>query len=147
MNAEKRILMVVEDPGMWEFMTFYLAMQGCKVQRTEQPEQIFRQDSDNRPDIIVIDNSAGSIDLPAFYERAIKEPFPGAIRLLVITSHSDYLSLENILRAQDIFITRPLRPKMLMIIIRSLVYNERPGWIRLVKNRISPRLPGCANFV
>jgi DNA-binding response OmpR family regulator len=130
----KRILFIVDEPNTWEFMSFYLAMQACKVYRSNSIEEVFSLTLTSSPDLVVIDNTSGKTDLQKVYPRFGKEPSLDKTRALILTNPAEHELVSDVQRKQDIFITRPLRPKMLLIIIRSIVYNEKLNWIRLVKD-------------
>lgn len=130
----ERILFIVDDPKMWEFMSFYLAMQGYKVYRSSRPGEAFELAQSTRPGLVVIDNTPGKFDTRSFYERFINDPSLNQSRLLVLTSPADHTALKDIQRNTDQFITIPIRPKMLLIIIRGLLQDDKLGWIRLSKD-------------
>lgn len=131
----KKVLLIVDDPEVWEFMSFYLAMQGCKAYCSSRVDEVFETCQKLNANLVVIDSSASRmIDMKAFYSRLAAEPALDAVKFLVLCNRLDYEKIIPFQRAQDSFITRPVRPKMLLIIVRDLIYNEKPEWIRLLRS-------------
>lgn len=130
----KKVLLIVDAPEVWEFMSFYLAMQGCKVYRSGQVDDILETCRRLTPNLVVMDSSASRmVDIKALYPRLAADPFLDGIKFLILCNRADYEKIMPLQRAQDSFITRPIRPKMLLITVRDLVYNEKPEWIRLLR--------------
>ena len=132
----KKVLLIVDDPEMWEFMSFYLAMQGCKVYRSNKPDEFNEMCRNINPHLVVIDSSAARLtDVPSLYNSLAPAASFESVKFLVLTNPADYELMAPMQRPQDTFITRPVRPKMLLIIIRGLIDNERPEWTRMLKMR------------
>lgn len=131
----KKVLLVVDDPEIWEFMSFYLGMQGCKVYRSGRIDDIPETCGRLKPDLVVIDNSISRVmDLEAFYPSLVAESLLQDVKLLVLCNKVDYERITPVMRSADAFITRPVRPKMLLIIVRDIISNERPEWIKFLRS-------------
>ena len=124
MKTMKRILLVFDDEREMEFMESNLIENGFEIFRSESLSDLLDLAIKTTPDLIVLNTLDTEAALELFNKNLNKEQLKNTVVLSLIDL-KDYLSVSN----EEYFIVKPIRPKLLLSLIRGLMNHEEVNWI------------------
>ncbi|HRH67327.1 MAG TPA: response regulator [Bacteroidia bacterium] len=122
MNDQLKVLVVDDEPDIVEILTYNLKKQNYQVFTAYNGEEAIQSASENHPDLIIMDiRMPGISGIEAC--RIIKhDDLIKDIPVLFLTADSDeYTTMNAIDAGGDHFITKPIRPALLIGMIKELV--------------------------
>lgn len=122
MNDQLKVLVVDDEPDIVEILTYNLKKQNYQVFTAHNGEEAIQSASENHPDLIIMDiRMPGISGIEAC--RIIKhDDLIKDIPVLFLTADSDeYTTMNAIDAGGDHFITKPIRPALLIGMIKELV--------------------------
>jgi two-component system alkaline phosphatase synthesis response regulator PhoP len=125
MNQNLKVLVVDDEPDVVEILSYNLKKEGYQVFQAFNGKQCIDSSLVNLPDLIIMD-----IRMPEMTGietcRAIrKEEKLKHIPVLFLTADSDeYTSMNAMDAGGDHFITKPIRPALLLGMIKELIKED-----------------------
>ena len=120
----KRILLVFDDEREMEFMEANLIENGFEIFKTSSLNEVLSLSLKNAPDLIVLNTLDTESALELFNTTFKKEQLNNTA-ILSLIELKDYLYVSN----EEYFIVKPIRPKLLLSLIRGLMNHEGTGWV------------------
>jgi DNA-binding response OmpR family regulator len=120
----KKVLLVFDDAKELDFIDANLNENGFTVIKTETLESALAEAKKNTPDLIVINtiNIQNDID---FFEDQLKVVESECSLLVCLNELEDHLNASS----QKYLVAKPVRPKVLLSLIRGIMNNEEVNWL------------------
>lgn len=120
----KSVLLVFNDPKELEFIEANLNENGFQVFKSENLKDALCIAQNTVPDLIVVNTLDTQQDLKLFNEQIKSEALKDVI-ILSLIQLEDYLNSSS----PQHFIIKPVRPKLLLSLIRGIMNNEEMNWL------------------
>lgn len=124
MKTMKRILLVFDDEREMEFMEANLMESGFEIFKTSDLNDVMGLATKTSPDLIVLN----TLDVESAMELFNKNSKTQQLKdtsILSLIELQDYVYVSS----QEYFIVKPIRPKLLLSLIRGLMNNEEVSWL------------------
>ena len=132
MSEEKIILLVDDEIDILEFITYNLEKEGYKVYSAQNGKDALRIAEKKVPDLIVLDVMMPEMDGIVTCEELRKIPkLKNTVIAFLTARGEDYSQIAGFEAGADDYITKPVRPKVLIsrikaLLKRSAVADEAP---------------------
>ncbi|MGZ4033384.1 MAG: hypothetical protein ACXVPU_15390 [Bacteroidia bacterium] len=120
----KSILLVFDDQKELEFIKENLMENGFKTSETDNLKDALKIAEKTIPDLIVVNTFNSESDLKLFSSQIKTERLKN-VSLLSLIELEDYLKTSS----KEHFVVKPVRPKLLLSLIRSVMNNEEITWL------------------
>ncbi len=120
----KRILLVFDDEKEMNFMETNLKENGFEIFKSSNVKNILDQATKVVPDLIVLNTLDTEYALALFNTNLKGEQLKNT-SIISLIDPKDYLSVSN----EEYFIVKPIRPKLLLSLIRGLMNHEKVNWL------------------
>ena len=120
----KSVLLVFDDSKELEFMEANLIENGFHVFKSGDLNEALINAERNIPNLIVV-NTLDSESAIQLFSKQIKIERLKNVTLLSLIELEDYLKASSI----EHLVVKPVRPKLLLSLIRSLMYREKINWL------------------
>jgi DNA-binding response OmpR family regulator len=124
MLARNKILLVFDDENEMAFMEANLKENGFEIASSNIVSEVLTLAIQNPPDLIVLNTLHTEYLLELFNENLKNEQLKNTAVLSLIEP-KDYLYVSN----EEYFILKPIRPKILLSLIRGLMNHEAVNWL------------------
>jgi DNA-binding response OmpR family regulator len=124
MKKMKRILLVFDDEKEMNFMETNLKENGFEIFKSSNVKNILDQATKVIPDLIVLNTLDTEYALALFNTNLKAEQLKNT-SIISLIDPKDYLSVSN----EEYFIVKPIRPKLLLSLIRGLMNHEKVNWL------------------
>lgn len=124
MKKMKRILLVFDDEREMEFMEANLMESGFEIFRSSDLKNVLDLAIKISPDLIVLNTLDIESAVELFNKNVKKEQLKNT-SILSLIELKDYLYVSS----EEYFIVKPIRPKLLLSLIRGLMNNEEVNWL------------------
>jgi two-component system alkaline phosphatase synthesis response regulator PhoP len=123
----KNVLLVFSDPQELEFIEFHLSENGFKVFTAANLENALKKAEEIVPDLIVINtlNTQKEVDQ---FSKLLKTERLNNVLLLCLIELEDYLNASS----KKHLVIKPVRPKLLLSLIRGIMNHEEINWLLAV---------------
>lgn len=121
----KSVLLVFDDSKELEFIEANLAENGFEVFKSDSLINALTLAEAVIPNLIVVNTFDSEANLQAFSER-IKTPLLKNVFLLSLIELENYLKTSF---GKEHFVVKPVRPKLLLSLIRSVMNHEEINWL------------------
>ncbi|HLT95121.1 MAG TPA: response regulator transcription factor [Membranihabitans sp.] len=156
MEYQPSILIVDDEEDILEFISYNLRKQNYKVSTSSNGKEALRIARRDRPDLILLDIMMPEMDgIEVCKTLRRDEDFHGTIIAFLTARHEDFIHSNALDVGGDDFITKPIKPSVLVSRINALLRRseklkkkqEEPrvmklGGIELDEGRFSVRLEG-----
>ena len=156
MEYQPSILIVDDEEDILEFISYNLRKQNYKVSTSSNGKEALRIARRDRPDLILLDIMMPEMDgIEVCKTLRRDEDFHGTIIAFLTARHEDFIHSNALDVGGDDFITKPIKPSVLVSRIKALLRRseklkkkqEEPrvmklGGIELDEGRFSVRLEG-----
>jgi two-component system alkaline phosphatase synthesis response regulator PhoP len=129
-NEKLRVLVVDDEPDIVEMLTYNLVREGYEVETAYDGEEAIKKAHQFKPDLILLDIMMPKMDgmqvceeLRAHEEFAINK----CIIVFLTARNEDYSHIAGLEAGADDYITKPIKPKVLMARIQSLLRRHKPS--------------------
>lgn len=124
MENMKSVLLVFDDSKELEFIEANLTESGYQVLTSDNLKEALIVTENNTPDLIVVNifDSKSSIQL---FSQQIKTEKLKNTSLMCLIELEEYLKFSS----SEHFVVKPVRPKLLLSLIRSVMNNEKINWL------------------
>jgi two-component system, OmpR family, alkaline phosphatase synthesis response regulator PhoP len=132
MSEEKIILLVDDEIDILEFITYNLEKEGYKVYSAQNGKDALRIAEKKVPDLIVLDVMMPEMDGIVTCEELRKIPkLKNTVIAFLTARGEDYSQIAGFEAGADDYITKPVRPKVLIsrikaLLKRSAIADEAP---------------------
>jgi two-component system alkaline phosphatase synthesis response regulator PhoP len=117
-----RILLVDDEEDILEFVSYNLQREGFKVFSARNGKEAIQMTSKIKPDLIILDVMMPEMDGIAACEEIRKLPGGKNVIIAFLTARGeDYSQIAGFEAGADDYITKPIRPKVLISRIRALL--------------------------
>ncbi len=125
MEKTIKILLVDDEPDILEFVSFNLRKENYKVSTCSNGKVALEMALRNRPDLILMDVMMPGMDGIEVCEEMRKHNELNDVIIVFLSSRSeDYSLIAGLNAGADDYITKPVKPKMLMTKIKSLLRRK-----------------------
>ena len=122
---KKKILLVDDDPDILEFLTYNIKQEGYEIETAENGILAIEKLKSYKPDLIILDVMMPEMDGIETCEEIRKQPkFDDVIISFLTARGEDYSQIAGFKSGADDYITKPIRPKVLMSKIKSLLRRK-----------------------
>lgn len=122
MSDEKIILLVDDEVDILEFVSYNLEKEGYKVYTAQNGSDALKIADKKVPDLILLDVMMPEMDGIATCEELRKNPNLNDTVIAFLTARSeDYSQIAGFESGADDYITKPIRPKVLISRIKALL--------------------------
>jgi len=122
MSDEKKILLVDDEIDILEFISYNLEKEGYKVYTAQNGKDAIRIAEKKEPDLIILDVMMPEMDGIVTCEEIRKIPKLKNTIIAFLTARSeDYSQIAGFEAGADDYITKPIRPKVLISRVKALL--------------------------
>ncbi len=123
MNVSRyRILIVDDEPDIVEFLSYNLKKEGFQIQTAPNGREAIEKAIDFRPHLILLDVMMPDMDGIETCEQLRKQPSTSNTLIAFLTARSeDYSQIAGFDAGGDDYITKPIKPKVLISRIKALL--------------------------
>ncbi len=122
MSEEKKILLVDDEIDILEFISYNLEKEGYKVYTAQNGKDAIRIAEKKEPDLIILDVMMPEMDGIVTCEEIRKIPKLKSTIIAFLTARSeDYSQIAGFEAGADDYITKPIRPKVLISRVKALL--------------------------
>jgi len=126
MSDEKKILLVDDEIDILEFISYNLEKEGYKVYTAQNGKDAIRIAEKKEPDLIILDVMMPEMDGIVTCEEIRKIPKLKSTIIAFLTARSeDYSQIAGFEAGADDYITKPIRPKVLIARLEALLKRKR----------------------
>lgn len=127
MKKMKRVLLAFDSHEELDFIEANLAENGFQITKTDNLADALVAAEKIIPDLIVVNTMDTEADLQEFSSRVKTERLKD-VSILSLIELEDYLNVSN----PQHFVIKPVRPKLLLSVIRSIMNHEKVNWLPAV---------------
>ncbi len=122
MSEEKRILLVDDEVDILEFISYNLEKEGYKVYTAQNGRDAIRIAEKKDPDLIILDVMMPEMDGIVTCEEIRRIPkLKNTIISFLTARGEDYSQIAGFEAGADDYITKPIRPKVLVSRVKALL--------------------------
>lgn len=131
--TQKRILIATNDPALFKLLSSVLTTEGYQVTQTLSGAEAFDKAANQRPHMVIIDDSLPGVDAPGLCRRLRKNTATHYLAILVLSSKTDVANMIAALEAgADEYLAKPFDSKELAFRVRNvLVRVEVPAGVQV----------------
>ncbi|MBS3992312.1 MAG: response regulator transcription factor [Bacteroidetes bacterium] len=134
-EQKHKILLVDDEPDILEFIGYNLKKEGYKVYTAQNGEQALAVANEKIPDLILLDIMMPGIDgVEVCRQLRLKKIFDNTIIVFLTARGEDYSEIAGFEAGADDYITKPIRPRVLLARIKALL--NRGNRKNIVENLI-----------
>ncbi|HBB91854.1 MAG: DNA-binding response regulator [Bacteroidetes bacterium GWF2_49_14] len=127
-DTGSRILLVDDEPDILEFLGYNLIVEGYKVEKARNGAEAIRMAKTFKPDLILLDVMMPGSDGIETCEQIRRLPELKGVMIAFLTARGeDYSQIAGFSAGGDDYITKPVKPKVLVSRIKALLKRVRPG--------------------
>lgn len=120
----KRILLVFDDEREMDFIEANLIESGFEIFKSSDLKDVMALATKTSPDLIVLNTLDIGPAVDLFNKNSKKEELKNT-SILSLIELQDYLYVSS----EEYFIIKPIRPKLLLSLIRGLMNHEEVSWL------------------
>lgn len=121
-NLEPKVLIVDDDVDILEFVTLNLSNEGFKVYTASNGLEAIQRATDIAPDLIILDVMMPGMDGVEACIRLRKIPsLDDTVIVFLSARHEDYSQIAGLNAGADDYITKPIRPKLLVAKLKTML--------------------------
>ncbi|WP_462318717.1 response regulator transcription factor [Marinilabilia sp.] len=127
-TANYKILLVDDEPDILEFIGYNLKKEGFKVSTANNGEDALKLAQSENPHLIVLDVMMPGMDGIETCEEIRKVPSLRDSLIVFLTARGeDYSQIAGFDAGADDYITKPIKPKVLISRVKALLKRYKPG--------------------
>lgn len=125
--SNAKILIVDDEPDIIEFLQYNLKKEGFEVYSANNGEEGLEQAEKHKPDLIILDIMMPMMDgVEVCRQLRSREAFKSTIITFLTAREEDYSQIAALDTGGDDYITKPIRPRVLISRIKALL-RRRSG--------------------
>ena len=119
---KNKILLIDDEKDILEFLSYNLIKAGYKIDQAENGNEGLKKLKTFKPDLIIVDVMMPVLDGIEFCSIVRSNPQHENIMIVFLTARSeDYTQIVALETGADDFISKPIKPKLLITKINSLI--------------------------
>ena len=119
---KNKILLIDDEKDILEFLSYNLIKAGYKIDQAENGDEGLKKLKTFKPDLIIVDVMMPVLDGIEFCSIVRSNPQHENIMIVFLTARSeDYTQIVALETGADDFISKPIKPKLLITKINSLI--------------------------
>jgi two-component system alkaline phosphatase synthesis response regulator PhoP len=123
-----KILLVDDEPDILEFLGFNLKVEGFEVETAKNGQDAIQKARHFNPDLILLDVMMPGMDGMETCEQIRRIPELSGVMIAFLTARGeDYSQISGFNAGGDDYITKPVKPKVLISRIKALLKRVRPS--------------------
>jgi len=129
-NASHKILLVDDEPDVLEFLSYNLKKAGYQVHATQNGRDAIKKAKEIKPHLILLDVMMPEMDgIETCEEMRRNNDLQDTIIAFLTARGEDYSQIAGFEAGGDDYITKPIKPKVLISRIKALLkrYREKSG--------------------
>lgn len=124
-NTPVKILVVDDEPDILEFIQFNLERSGFQINTAENGLQAIKKAKEFRPDLIILDIMMPELDgVEVCRELRSMPEFNSTLIAFLTARNEDYTQIAGLDVGGDDYITKPIRPRVLVSRINALLRRK-----------------------
>lgn len=124
-NTPVKILVVDDEPDILEFIQFNLERSGFQIDTAENGLQAIKKAKEFRPDLIILDIMMPELDgVEVCRELRSMPEFNSTLIAFLTARNEDYTQIAGLDVGGDDYITKPIRPRVLVSRINALLRRK-----------------------
>jgi len=136
MDKKIKILIADDEPDIVEFLAFNLKNEGYAVRTGSTGLEAINLAKEFKPDLIILDVMMPVMDgIEACEELRKTEEFKNTIIVFLSARNEDYSFVAGLNAGADDYITKPVRPRVFMTKIKSLLRRRINGFDNSDENK------------
>ena len=125
-NKSYKILLVDDEPDVLEFLAYNLKKENYQVYTSQNGKDAIRQAKEIKPHLILLDVMMPEIDgVETCEEMRKQEELQNVIIAFLTARGEDYSQIAGFEAGGDDYITKPIKPKVLLSRIKALLKRYR----------------------
>lgn len=121
-KLEPKVLIVDDDADILEFVALNLYKEGFKVYTASNGLEAIQRATDITPDLIILDVMMPEMDGIEACSRLRKIPsLDNTVIVFLSARHEDYSQIAGLNAGADDYITKPIRPKLLIAKLKTML--------------------------
>jgi len=145
-TADYKVLLVDDEPDVLEFMTYNLHSAGYKVYSTQNGKEAIQKAKDIKPHLILLDVMMPEMDGVETCEQLRNQPELQSTIIAFLTARGeDYSQIAGFEAGGDDYITKPIKPKVLLSRIKALLKRYHNG--SAIKEKIPENIIRTSDLV
>ena len=137
-TANYKILLVDDEPDILEFIGYNLKKEGFKVSTANNGEDALKLAQNENPHLIVLDVMMPGMDGIETCEEIRKIPSLKDTLVVFLTARGeDYSQIAGFDAGADDYITKPIKPKVLISRVKALLKRYKPGTVSIPEENSS----------
>lgn len=121
----EKILLVDDDPDILEFLTYNIQKEGYYVETADNGKDALKKLENFKPDLIILDVMMPEMDGIETCDEIRKQSKFNDTIITFLTARGEYYSqIAGFESGADDYITKPIKPKLLMSKIKSLLRRK-----------------------
>jgi two-component system alkaline phosphatase synthesis response regulator PhoP len=121
----EKILLVDDDPDILEFLSYNIKQEGYTIQTAENGKEALEVLKNFKPDLIILDVMMPEMDGILTCQEIRKKPeFDNTLITFLTARGEDYSQIVGYDSGADDYITKPIRPKVLISKLKSLLRRK-----------------------
>ena len=121
-----RILLVDDEEDILEFLSYNLRKEGFKIETANNGISALKKLNKFKPDLIILDVMMPEMDGIEVCENIRKNEKNDDVLILFLTARSeDYSELAGFSAGADDYITKPIKPKLLVSRVNAILKRKR----------------------
>ena len=126
MISQEKILLVDDEKDILEFLSYNLNKEGYQIITANNGEKALEKASRHQPDLIILDVMMPEMDGITTCEKLRLIPEIKDTLVLFLTARSeDYSELAGFNAGADDYVTKPIKPKLLISRIKALLKRNK----------------------
>lgn len=127
-NENYKILLVDDEPDILEFLAYNLKKEGFQVQTAQNGREALKVAQEQVPHLIVLDVMMPGMDGIETCEEIKKQPqLQDSLVAFLTARGEDYSQIAGFEAGADDYISKPIKPKVLVSRVRALLKRFRPA--------------------
>lgn len=124
-NKSRKILVVDDEPDIVEILTYNLEKENFSVFKAYSGEECIASALENSPDMIILDiRMPGMTGIEACRNLRLNKKFEQTPILFLTADSDEYTTMNAFDAGGTHFITKPIKPSILVNIIKELTTRE-----------------------
>lgn len=117
-----RILLVDDEPDILEILEYNLTSEGYQVEKAKNGNEALEKANEWQPHLVLLDVMMPELDGIETCEQLRKNPKHQELVIVFLTARSeDYSQVAGLEAGADDYITKPIKPKVLMSKIKAIL--------------------------